>query len=247
MMNELLKDKVAIVTGGTSGIGLQIAKRFAEQGAKVAVIGTNLERGEIAAKMCGSESAFYRLDVSNHEEVKVVIKQILDHFGKIDILVNNAGITRDQLLIKMTEEDWDQVMDINLKSCYNVTHCCIRSMMRNRSGKIINVGSVVGLTGNPAQCNYAASKAGMIGFTKALAKEIAVRNINVNCICPGFIETPMTEVMTDAQREMTLASIPFGRMGTPDDIANAALFLASDLSGYVTGTVLPIDGGMVMY
>lgn len=247
MMSGMLKDKVAIVTGGTSGLGRRIAEKFAEQGAKIAIIGTNAERGEEVRLVCGEASAFYKTDVSNLNDVKAVIKQILEHFGKIDILVNNAGVTRDQLLIKMSEEDWDQVMDINLKSCYNLTHCCIRSMMKSRYGKIINVGSVVGLTGNPGQCNYAASKAGMVGFTKALAKEVATRNIHVNCICPGFIETPMTNEMTEAQREMTLANIPFARLGSPDDIANAALFLASDMASYITGTVLPVDGGMVMY
>lgn len=245
--NELLKDKVAIVTGGTAGIGRQIALTFAEQGAKVAVIGTNRERGEEVVSLMGSKGAFYQADVSNTLEVQQTVKQIIEHFGGVDILVNNAGITKDQLIMKMSEEEWDLVMAINVKSCYNLVHSCVRNMMRNRSGKIINISSVVGLMGNAGQVNYSASKAAMVGFTKALARELAPRNIHVNCIAPGFIETRMTDEMTDAQKEMTLAQIPFGRMGSPQDIANTALFLASDLSAYVTGTVIPVDGGMVMY
>ncbi|MCB1113219.1 MAG: 3-oxoacyl-[acyl-carrier-protein] reductase [Chlamydiia bacterium] len=247
MNNELLKDKVAIVSGGTSGIGKAIALKFGEQGAKVAVLGTHAERGKQVCSEIGANSAFYKLDVSNYEDVQSTLKEISDHFGPVDILVNNAGITRDQLLIRMSEEDWDQVMAVNLKSCYNLSHGCMRPMIRNRSGKIINISSVVGLTGNPGQTNYCASKAAMIGFTKSLAKEVAARNIHVNCIAPGFIETPMTLEMTEAQKEITLSHIPFGKMGKPDDIANAALFLASSLSDYITGTVLPVDGGMVMY
>ena len=247
MNNELLKDKVAIVSGSTSGIGKAIALKFGEQGAKVAVLGTHAERGKQVCSEIGANSAFYKLDVSNYEDVQSTLKEISDHFGPVDILVNNAGITRDQLLIRMSEEDWDQVMAVNLKSCYNLSHGCMRPMIRNRSGKIINISSVVGLTGNPGQTNYCASKAAMIGFTKSLAKEVAARNIHVNCIAPGFIETPMTLEMTEAQKEITLSHIPFGKMGKPDDIANAALFLASSLSDYITGTVLPVDGGMVMY
>ena len=207
-LNQLLKDKVAIITGGTAGIGRQIALTFAEQGAKVAVIGTNQEKGEEVAQLLGSRGAFYRADVSKQAEVQQTVKQIIEHFGGVDILVNNAGITKDQLIMKMTEEEWDLVMDINVKSCYNLVHYCVRTMMRNRSGKIINISSVIGLTGNPGQVNYAASKAAMVGFTRALAKELAPRNIHVNCIAPGFIETRMTDHMTDAQKEMTLAQIP---------------------------------------
>lgn len=247
MIQNLLKDKVAIVSGGTSGIGRAIAEKFGSQGAKVAILGTSVERGKQAQEAIGSNSAFYKVDVSNYDEVQAALKQISDHFGPVDILVNNAGITRDQLLIRMSEEEWDQVMAVNLKSCYNLSHGCIRSMIRQRKGKIVNVSSVVGLTGNPGQTNYAASKAAIIGFTKALAKEVAARNVHVNCIAPGFIETPMTEAMTEAQKEITLSHIPFGRMGAPEDIANAALFLASPLSDYITGTVLPVDGGMVTY
>lgn len=247
MIKDLLKDKVAVVTGATSGIGRSIALTLAEQGAKVAVLGTHAERGKEVVDRIGSNGAFYKVDVANYDEVQAVLKQVVDHFGAVDILVNNAGITRDQLLIRMSESDWDQVMAVNMKSCYNLTHGCIRSMIRSRSGKIINISSVVGLTGNPGQTNYCAAKAGMVGFTKALAKELAGRNIHVNCIAPGFIETPMTGALTEAQKEITLSHIPFGRMGKPEDIANAVLFLASPLSDYVTGTVIPVDGGMVMY
>lgn len=247
MIEEMLKGKVACITGGTAGIGQSIAKLFAAEGAKVAIIGTNRERGNEVLKELGGNGAFYQADVSNLSQVQTTIKQIIEHFGQIDVLVNNAGITKDQLLIKMSENDWEEVMAVNVKSCYNLSHCCVRSMMRNRSGKIINISSVVGLTGNAGQVNYAASKAAMIGFTKALAKELASRNIQVNCIAPGFIETRMTEALSDAQKEMLLAEIPLGKMGKPDDVANMALFLASELSNYVTGVVIPVDGGMVMY
>lgn len=247
-MEQLLKGKLALVTGGTAGIGRAIALKFAEQGAKVAIIGTNQERGKEVVKEIEkvSTGTFYQLDVSNTQEVEAQVKQIIDHYKGVDILVNNAGITKDQLLIKMTESDWDQVMDINVKSCYNLCHACIRTMMKARSGKIINISSVVGLVGNAGQANYSAAKAAIIGFTKALAKELASRSIAVNCIAPGFIKTRMTEVMTDAQKEITLSQIPFGRMGEPEDIAHAALFLASPWSDYITGQVLTVDGGMVM-
>lgn len=250
-MDQLLKGQTAIVTGATAGIGKAIAKRFAEQGAFVVVIGTNTERGEavaseLAALPHSGGALFLKVDVSNHSEVDSAVKTILEKRGTVDILVNNAGITRDQLLMKMTEDDWDTVMDTNAKSCYNTCRALTRTFLKSKKGRIINVSSVVGLTGNAGQVNYAASKAAMVGFTKALAKELASRNILVNCIAPGFISTPMTDVMTPAQRETTLAAIPLGKMGSPDDIANAALFLASSLSDYVTGQVITVDGGMVM-
>lgn len=246
---NLLKNQVAVVTGGTAGIGKAIALKFAEQGAKVVVIGTNAERGaQIVAdleKFNGTGQAlFLQVNVAKTAEVETAIKNVLEKFGQIDILVNNAGITRDQLLMRMSEEDWDEVMAINVKSCYNTSRAVVRSMMKARKGKIINVGSVVGLTGNAGQANYAASKAAVMGFTKALAKELAPRAICVNCIAPGFIETAMTEVMTDAQKAATLASIPLGRMGHVNEIAEAAVFLAS--ANYITGQVLTVDGGMVM-
>lgn len=248
---NLLKDQTAIVTGGNAGIGKAVALKLAANGARVLIFGTNLERGnqvvEEIRQLTQQESAwFYKVDVSKTAEVDLVIKQVLEKFGNIDMLVNNAGITRDQLLMKMSEEDWDIVMDINVKSCYNTCRALVRPMMKARKGTIINMSSVVGLTGNIGQANYAASKAAIIGLTKALAKELASRHIRVNCICPGFIETAMTDAMTDAQKQALLANIPLGRMGLPEEIGNAALFLASSLSSYVTGQVLTVDGGMVM-
>jgi 3-oxoacyl-[acyl-carrier protein] reductase len=243
-MTKLLFGKTAIVTGGTSGIGKAIALRFAEQGAKVAIFGQNHERGaEVVEKLREStESAlFLPVDVSKQQEVDKACGEVIEVFGKVDILVNNAGITRDNLLLKMSEKDWDEVMAINVKSCYNVCHALVRPMVRARGGAIINMSSVVGLTGNAGQMNYAASKAAVIGLTKALAKELASRNIRVNCIAPGFIQTAMTEGL---KSEELLRAIPLGRLGTPEEVADMALFLASDLSTYVTGQVLSVDGGM---
>lgn len=250
-MTKLLNGQTAIVTGATAGIGREVAIRFAEEGAFVVVIGTNIERGEqvVAELKAIPESAgalFQKLDVSNYQEVEQAMKQVLDLRGQVDILVNNAGITRDQLLMKMSEEDWDSVMDINVKSCYNTCRALVRAFLKARKGRIINMSSVVGLTGNAGQVNYAASKAAIIGLTKSLAKELASRNVLVNCIAPGFIETAMTEVMTEAQKTATLQAIPLARMGSTKDIANAALFLASSWADYITGQVLTVDGGMTM-
>lgn len=248
---KLLQDKKALVTGGSSGIGLGIVKKFLENGASVTIFGSNLEKGETAVKdlvqqFPGSTIQFMQVDVANTDKVDHAIKEILEKMGKIDILVNNAGITKDQLIMKMGEIDWDQVLDINAKSCFNTCRSAIRSFLKAKSGKIINISSVVGLTGNPGQANYAASKGAIISFTKALALEVASRNIHVNCIAPGFIETKMTGALTDAQKQSILSTIPLGHMGKPEDIANAALFLASSLSDYITGQVLVVDGGMVM-
>lgn len=250
-MDQLLKGHTAIVTGATAGIGRAIAMKFAQHGAYVAVLGTNAERGaqavaDIRALPSAGGADFYGVDVANTQEVEAAFKRILEQRGTVDVLVNNAGITRDGLLMKMSEEDWDKVMDINAKSCYNTCKALVRAFLKARKGKIINLSSVIGLTGNAGQVNYAASKAAIIGLTKALAKELASRNIQVNCIAPGFIETPMTDGMTEVQKTATLAGIPMGRMGTPEDIANTALFLASDMSAYMTGQVLVVDGGMVI-
>ena len=250
-MDQLLQQKTAIVTGGNAGIGKAIAQKFVEQGAKVAILGTNSEKGEqvvqeIRAATQTDRVSFYQVDVALTEPVIQCVKKILEDFGHVDILVNNAGITRDQLLMKMTEEDWDRVIDVNVKSCYNLCHALVRPMMKARKGKIINMSSVVGLTGNAGQVNYAASKAAIIGFTKALAKELASRGICVNCIAPGFIKTLMTEILNEAQKEIILKDIPLGRMGNPEEIANVALFLASAWADYITGQVITVDGGMVM-
>lgn len=238
-----LDGQTAIVTGGTAGIGKAIALKLASEGARVAIFGTNEERGqEVASQL--SDGLFLKVDVSNTQEVENAVSKVLEAFTSIDILVNNAGVTRDLLLMKMTEEDWDKVMDINIKSCYNTCHALVRPMMKARKGKIINMGSVVGLMGNAGQVNYAASKAAIVGFSKALAKELAPRNICVNCVAPGFIETRMTGEMTEQQKEVTLSQIPLGRIGQPDDISEAVLYLAQ--ADYVTGQVLVVDGGMVM-
>lgn len=250
-VTNLLANQAAIVTGGTSGIGKAIASKFAQQGAKVAIFGTNVEKGAAAVQQIKEFAkhdhiAFYQVDVSKTNDVDTTIKQVLDAFGGIDILVNNAGITRDQLLLKMTEEDWDNVMAVNAKSCYNTARVVVRPMIKARKGVIINMSSVVGLTGNAGQANYAASKAAIMGFTKALAKELASRQVRVNCICPGFIESMMTDVLNDVQRTAILGQIPMGRMGKPSEVADMALFLASPLSSYITGQIFTVDGGMVM-
>lgn len=250
-MNNLLLDQVAIVTGGNAGIGKTIALKLAEEGAKIAILGTNDATGasavvEIQQAAPSSQVLFYKVDVSQTSAVEETIKRVLEDFGKVDILVNNAGITADQLLMKMSEEEWDRVLAVNLKSCYNTCRAVVRSMMKAKKGKIINISSVVGLVGNPGQTNYAASKAGMIGFTKALAKEVAPRNILVNCIAPGFIRTKMTDALSENQKEAILKEIPLGRLGDSIEIAHIAWFLASPLSNYMTGQVVTIDGGMVM-
>ncbi|MES2345115.1 MAG: 3-oxoacyl-[acyl-carrier-protein] reductase [Chlamydiota bacterium] len=240
----LLKGKKTIVTGGTSGIG--------KEGAHVAVFGTSPDRASQVLeelnqhKIEGQLFSAHVVNVANKKMVEEAIQGLLAEWGSVDVLVNNAGITRDNLLMKMSEEDWDAVIDTNLKSVYNACQALVRPMIKARSGKIINISSVVGLTGNAGQANYAASKAGMIGFTKALAQELAARNICVNCIAPGFIKTRMTDVLTDSNKEGLMKKIPMGRMGEPEDIADAAVFLASDLSKYITGQVLTVDGGMVM-
>lgn len=250
---QLLKGKTALITGGTAGIGKAIACLYAEQGAHVIIWGTNSERAQQAVKELEmsrlseeQKCASYLVDVAKTEEVNETVQKMLAEFGKIDVLVNNAGITRDNLLLRMNEEDWDQVLAVNLKSVYNTCHALIRSMMKARSGVILNISSVIGLTGNAGQVNYAASKAGMIGFTKSLAQELASRNIRANCIAPGYIETQMTGGLPDSIKEAILTKIPLGRIGSPRDIAHAALFLASDLATYITGQVVTVDGGMVM-
>ncbi|HAB98384.1 MAG TPA: 3-oxoacyl-ACP reductase [Parachlamydiales bacterium] len=250
---QLLKNKSAIVTGGTAGIGQAIALLYAHNGADVAVFGTNAERAqqtlhELEKHRVSAEQKFsvHLVNVSQFKEVEETIQKILSDWGKVDILVNNAGITRDNLLMRMSEQDWDLVLDVNLKSVYNTCRVLARSMMKAKSGAIINISSVIGLTGNAGQVNYAASKSGMIGFTKSLAKELASRNVRANCVAPGYIETQMTEGLPEQVKGQILANIPLGRIGSPQDIAQAALYLASDLSSYVTGQVIAVDGGMVM-
>jgi len=249
----LLKGKSALVTGGSAGIGEAIARRLAQEGASVVIFGTNSERLNAVLQFLESHRVdanqkFMALvcNVASKISVDTACEQILKTFTHLDILVNNAGITRDGLIMKMKEEDWDLVIETNLKSAYNLTQALIRPMMKARAGKIINVSSVVGLVGNPGQTNYAASKAGLIGFTKALALEVASRNIQVNCIAPGYIKTRMTEALTEEQQNAVMSKVPLGRMGNPEDIAAAVYFLASSQSDYITGQVLVVDGGMVM-
>lgn len=246
----LLKGQKTIVTGGTKGIGRAIALTFAKEGAHVVIVGTDATKGkEVVDEIhaCGATGSFLQLDVSNYEQAGERIKATVEEMGRIDVLVNNAGITRDGLLLRMSEQDWDQVIDVNLKSCYTLCQAVLRPMMKQRSGSIVNISSVVGLTGNPGQVNYAASKAGMIGLSKALAREVASRNIRVNCIAPGFVETAMTKEIMEGHKDKLLASIPMGRVGQPEEIAQAVLFLSSSMSSYVTGQVLAVDGGMVMH
>lgn len=250
---QLLKGKTALITGGTAGIGKAIALLFAAHGADVAILGTNETRANQAVKEIEAARASpdqkvlsFLVDVSKSKEVEDTTQKLLSAFGKIDILVNNAGITRDNLLMRMSEEDWDQVLQVNLKSVYNTCKSLTRSMMKAKSGSIINITSVIGLTGNAGQVNYAASKAGMIGFTKSLAKELSSRGVRANCVAPGYIETQMTEVLPAQVKEGILTKIPLARIGQPSDIAQAVLFLASDMSNYITGQVLAVDGGMVM-
>lgn len=249
-MEQLLKEKTALVTGGTAGIGKAIAERFLQHGAKVAIVGSS-EKGsetksELSREFGEDRVLFFQADVGKTEAVNQLAEDFLQKWGKIDILVNNAGITRDRLLLRMLEDDWDRVMEVNVKSCYNTTKAFLRSMMKARSGKIINVSSIIGLIGNAGQANYAASKAAMIGFTKSMAKELAPRQICVNSIAPGYIETRMTDVLTEEQKKEVLTKIPLGRVGVPEDVAHLALFLASSFADYMTGQILVVDGGMTL-
>ena len=248
----LLKGKRALITGGTSGLGKEIALTFAEQGADVAIMGTSQERAQSVLDSLRNNPEFEGqkfwsaiLNVGDKKAVDAAVDALLKEWVGIDILVNSAGITRDTLFMKMSETDWDIVINTNLKSVYNLTQALIRFMIKARSGKIINIASVVGLTGNPGQVNYAASKLGMIGLTKSLAKELGARGINVNCIAPGICETRMTDVLSQQQRDELLKRVPMKRLGHPKDVADAAVFLASDMSNYITGHVLIVDGGMI--
>lgn len=248
MTEQKLQDQVAVVTGGNAGIGKSIATTLGAAGATVVIFGNNVERGEqVVGEITagGGAAEFMQVDVSSHEGVVAAIGSVVEKYERVDILVNNAGITRDGLLARMKEDDWDAVLEVNLKSCFNTCKAVLRPMMKQRRGKVINIASVIGLTGNPGQVNYSASKAGMIGFSKSLAKEVASRNICVNCIAPGYIETRMTEALNEKQREGIMQMIPLGRIGQPDDIAQAVLFLASGAANYITGQTLTVDGGMV--
>ncbi|MFP4470742.1 MAG: 3-oxoacyl-[acyl-carrier-protein] reductase [Bacteroidales bacterium] len=247
---KLLENKKALVTGAARGIGRAIALAYANAGADVAF--TDLKIDEDAESLVkeieatGRKVKAYASDASSFDDCEKLVENVLTDFGNIDILVNNAGITRDQLLMRMTETDWDLVIRVNLKSIFNMTKAIQRSMLKQRSGSIINMSSVVGLSGNAGQSNYAASKAGLIGFTKSIAQEIGSRGVRCNAIAPGFIETAMTDKLSDEVRQDWIKSIPLRRSGKPEDVADIAIFLASDLSSYVTGQVISVDGGMHM-
>jgi 3-oxoacyl-[acyl-carrier protein] reductase len=245
-----LNEKTAVVTGASRGIGKAIALAFAKAGANVVVNYTSNAKAaqevvEEIEKM-GRKALSVKADVSKPEEVENLISEVLNSFGSIDILVNNAGITRDKLIIKMTESDFDEVISTNLKGAFNCTKSAAKVMIKQKSGKIINISSVVGIIGNSGQSNYAAAKAGLIGFTKSMAKELARRGITVNAVAPGFIETEMSAVLPEAVKEEFMKGIPLGRGGKAEDVANVVLFLASKYSDYITGQVIHIDGGMVM-
>lgn len=247
-MTRLLENKIALVTGAARGIGQAIAVQLAADGADVALCDLQAEwLSETAQRVqaAGRRSQAYALDVAQSAAVGPVIEKIIADFGRIDILVNNAGITRDTLLIRMSEEDWDAVLDINLKGAFLVTKAVVKSMMKQRSGAIINIASVVGIMGNPGQANYTASKAGLIALTRTCAKELGSRNIRVNAVAPGFIRTAMTEKLPEAARDAMLRMIPLGRPGEPSDVAKAVAFLASDNAAYINGQTLAVCGGMV--
>lgn len=244
-----LAGKVALVTGGAQGIGKAVALLLARNGADIVVSDINLEKAEETAKevqALGRKALATKVDVGTFGDVEKMVEAILTQFGKVDILVNNAGIARDKLILRMTEEDWDAVLNINLKGTFNCTKAVVRHMSKQKSGKIVNIASVVGEMGNAGQGNYAASKAGVIGFTKTIAREFAQRGINVNAIAPGYIETPMTDALPDKVKEELKRLIPMDRLGKPEDVAEAVLFLVSESANYITGQVLNVNGGIYM-
>lgn len=242
-----LAGQVALVTGGSRGIGKSICERLAKDGARVAVVARDAGRAQdVAAQLPGEGHKGYACDVSDAAAVDALVKQVEQDMGSIDILVNNAGVTADNLLVRIDDAAWQKVIDTNLKGAFNLTRAAARGMMRRRKGRIINISSVVGLTGNAGQANYAASKAGLIGMTKAVAKELASRNILVNAVAPGFIETEMTAELSEAARTSLLGQIALGKLGSPDDVAGVVRFLSGPDAAYITGQVLVVDGGMVM-
>ena len=248
-MSEPLTGRIALVTGATRGIGRAIAQRLAQDGATVVGTATTDEGAAAISAMlaeAGNPGTGMRLDVTDATATEAVVKDIEARFGAIVILVNNAGVTRDNLLLRMKDEEWDAIMATNLTPVYRLSKAVMRGMMKARHGRIVNIGSVVGSSGNPGQANYAAAKPALIGFTKSLAQEVGSRNITVNCVAPGFIDTDMTKALPDAAREALLGRIPLGRLGSPEDIANAVAYLAGPGGAYVTGTTLHVNGGMYM-
>lgn len=248
-MHRLLEGKIAVVTGAGRGIGRAVALKLAGEGAAVACCGRTLSNVEsVAAEISksGGRASGYAVDVANGAQVTEVCEKIVKDFGRVDVLVNNAGVTRDQLLMRMSDEDWDAVLDTNLKGAFHFTKAVTRTMLKQRSGRIVNISSIIGLTGNAGQSNYAASKAGLIGFTKSVARELASRSITANAVAPGFIETDMTAALGAEATEAVKGKVPLGRLGTGEDVANAVLFLASELGSYVTGQVITVDGGLAI-
>lgn len=246
----LLKDRVALITGSSRGIGRAIALSMAKEGALIIInyVGNEGKAEETCEdiKKLGGQAIKVRADVSNWDDAAFLVKSTIDNYGKIDILVNNAGITRDNLLLRLQPEDWEKVLGANLTGAFNCTKQVLRPMIKQKWGRIINISSVSGLMGNPGQANYSAAKAGLIGFTKSVAKEVASRNILVNAIAPGFITTDMTEELSPDNQEKLLSAIPLGRFGDPEEIADLAVFLASEKAGYITGQTIVVDGGMVV-
>ncbi len=244
-----LDGKIALVTGASRGIGAVVACRLAQAGAKVGVnYHASPDSAEIVVESInkgGGEAILVGGDVSREENAEKVVKDLVDHYGSIDILINNAGINKDQLLIRMKPEDFDSVINVNLRGAFLCTRYAMTHMIRQRSGRVINMSSVVGLSGNPGQANYAAAKAGLVGLTKAVAREVASRNVTVNALAPGYIDTAMVDELTAETQDKILSTIPMGRFGTPEDVAEAVVFLASDGASYITGQVLTIDGGMI--
>jgi len=241
-----LTGRVALVTGGTRGIGRAIAQQLHAAGAKVAITGRDAERAKAAAAELSGGTAGFGCEMTDAAQVEAAVAGTEAALGPVDILVNNAGLTRDQIVLRMSEADWDTVLGVNLKGAFVATRSVLKGMMKRKSGRIVNVSSIVGITGNKGQANYAASKAGLIALTKSVAKEYASRNILVNCVAPGFIETDMTNALPVEARTSLLQQIALARLGRPEDIAGAVLFLVSDLAGYVTGQVVVVDGGMVI-
>lgn len=245
----ILKDKVALITGSGRGIGREIAQTLAKEGANIVICDVNEESAVQTAKdieSLGVQALGVKVDVTNLTDVENLINKILDKFKRIDILVNNAGITKDNLLLRMKESDWDAVLSVNLKGVFNCTKAVSKAMLKQQQGKIINIASIIGIMGNPGQANYAASKAGIIGFTKSVAREFASRNITVNAVAPGYIKTEMTDKLSEEVKSQMLALIPLKRMGGTKDVANVCLFLASPDSDYITGQTIVVDGGMAM-
>ncbi|WP_281544330.1 3-oxoacyl-ACP reductase FabG [Grimontia sp. SpTr1] len=241
-----LNGKIALVTGASRGIGRAIAELLVERGATVVGTATSESGASAISEYLGENGKGYALNVTSAESIEAVLKAIKEEFGDIDILVNNAGITRDNLLMRMKDDEWQDIMDTNLTSIFRMSKAVLRAMMKKRKGRIINVGSVVGTMGNAGQANYAAAKAGVVGFTKSMAREVASRGITVNTVAPGFIETDMTKALNDDQRAATLAQVPAGRLGDPREIAATVAFLASDDAAYITGETLHVNGGMYM-